>query len=331
MFCIFSKAETQGLAEPNLSESYNVKDVGSYPTQYLSANAVESFVHAGPHPFPPNIPNDDNGMSFPYNILQSIRANEEKRERDYLSYSPDRQSVYCFPCRLFLHKTPLPHIAQLEGSGKSLGWRRLYCKLKSHEDSSSHKDCMFQWRELEARLKNHAQIENLIDKSLVNQASKWRDILKRILDVVLFLGERSLAFRGGSEKFGDPHNGNFLGIIELLSNYDPVLKEHVIKVSNAQNEGTRLQAHYLSQSSQNEFIYLCAQKVRDAILQELQSAKYYSIMVDGTPDESCIEQCTFVFRYVLNDNGVYSIKVISSAPSYTCTCQYLLKYMNDVA
>ena len=46
------------------------------------------------------------------------------------------------------------------------------------------------------------------------------------------------------------------------------------------------------------------------VLRQLQSAKYYSIMVDGTPDESCVEQCTFIFHYVLHDDDGYSIKVI---------------------
>ena len=82
-------------------------------------------------------------------------------------------------------------------------------------------------------------------------------LLQRILDVVMFLGERGLAFRGDSEKIGDTHNGNFLGILELLARYDPLLQEHVGKVKSAQEKGTRLQAHYFSPESQNEYKYLC--------------------------------------------------------------------------
>jgi len=61
-------------------------------------------------------------------------------------------------------------------------------------------------------------------------------LLQRILDVVMFLGERGLAFRGDSEKIGDTHNGNFLGIVELLARYDPLLQEHVGKVKSAQEK-----------------------------------------------------------------------------------------------
>ena len=96
-------------------------------------------------------------------------------------------------------------------------------------------------------------------------------LLQRILDVVMFLGERGLAFRGDSEKIGDTHNGNFLGILELLARYDPLLQEHVGKVKSTQEKGTRLQAHYFSPESQNEFINICAAQVRNHILKSARS------------------------------------------------------------
>ena len=65
-----------------------------------------------------------------------------------------------------------------------------------------------------------------------------------------------MAFRGSSQTIGST-DGNFLGLIELLSN-DPILKVHVEKVSESQQSGTRLAAHYLSSDSQNEFIAACA-------------------------------------------------------------------------
>ena len=42
-------------------------------------------------------------------------------------------------------------------------------------------------------------------------------------DVTMFLGERALAFRGSTQCVGDVHNGNFLGLLELISHYDPIL------------------------------------------------------------------------------------------------------------
>ena len=116
--------------------------------------------------------------------------------------------------------------------------------------------------------------------------------------MTLFLGERGLAFRGKSQLVGDPKNGNFLGVLELIGRYNPVIGNHLGKVKESQTTHERLQVHYLSANSQNEFIQCCAQKVLDAILHEVESAKYYSIIVDATPDSAHVEQTICILRYI---------------------------------
>ena len=66
-----------------------------------------------------------------------------------------------------------------------------------------------------------------------------------MIDVVLFVGERGLAFSLSSHRIGDPNNSNFLGLIELLSRWDPMLQEHVQNVNEYQ-KGECLLAYYLS-------------------------------------------------------------------------------------
>ena len=185
-----------------------------------------------------------------------------------------------------------------EGWSQDQGWRKLYRRIPEHERSISHKKAYLEWRALEVRIDNNSSVDCQISCEIVSQITKWREILKRIIDVVLFLGERSLAFRGSSQRIGHPHNGNFLGIIELVSRYDPVLQLHVNKVGEAQRQGNRLPVHYLSSDSQNEFIAACAGQVQAKILYQLKEAKYYSIIVDATPDSAHMEQTTFILRYV---------------------------------
>ena len=60
--------------------------------------------------------------------------------------------------------------------------------------------------------------------------AKWREIFRCILDVVLFLAERNLPFRGSTIKLDDPNNGLFLGNLELLSRHNQVLKVHLNEV-----------------------------------------------------------------------------------------------------
>jgi hypothetical protein len=116
----------------------------------------------------------------------------------------------------------------------------------------------------------------------------------------LFLAEYGLAFRGVCHLIGHPRNGNFfLGILVIISHYDPLLAEHLKNVKQAQIEKKRLPVHYLSADIQNEFISCCAKYVLSYILKEREIAKYFSIIVDATPDSALVEQTTFILHYVL--------------------------------
>ena len=56
-----------------------------------------------------------------------------------------------------------------------------------------------------------------LQKQIEAETAKWREILRCILDVTLFLAERNLPFRGCSSEIGEPDNGLFLGNLELLN------------------------------------------------------------------------------------------------------------------
>ena len=160
------------------------------------------------------------------------------------------------------------------------------------------------------RLQANHGIDNALEKNLKSQQQKWQHVFKKILGVVLFIAERGLAFRGTTEKIGDPTNGIFLGILELIAQSDPLLQLFLEKVKSSQEKEQRLQAHYLSPSSQNEFLGHCGDKVRSFIVSECASADFFSILVDATPDISHVEQQTFVLRYLNQDqsSGEFLIK-----------------------
>ena len=140
------------------------------------------------------------------------------------------------------------------------------------------------------------------------ESTKWCEILKCILDATLFLAERNLPFCGSSSKIGDADNGLFLGL-ELLSQHNKMLQLHLQEVKTHQEQQSRMQAHYLSWSSQNEFIAECGKLVLDAVIKEVHSAFYYGIIVDGTPDVSHTEQITFILRYAhRSQDNVWEIK-----------------------
>ena len=93
-----------------------------------------------------------------------------------------------------------------------------------------------------------------------------------VLDVTITLAERCLPFQGTNEHIGDAHNGPFLAFIEVLPKYEVVLQEHVTKIRESQSGGKPMKVHYLSHTTQNEFINLCSNEVRKRILSDRAGA-----------------------------------------------------------
>jgi hypothetical protein len=142
-------------------------------------------------------------------------------------------------------------------------------------------------------------LDRVLADEIEKQKNYWREVLKRVVSTVKFLAVRGLAFRGSVEKFSSPSNGNFLGCLELLAEYDPFLAAHIERYGNA-GRGT---ASYISSTTCDEFIELMTSHVKKTILDELKIAKYFSFSVDSTPDITHVDQLTFTIRYV-SANGV---------------------------
>ncbi|XP_067142196.1 zinc finger MYM-type protein 1-like [Centruroides vittatus] len=147
--------------------------------------------------------------------------------------------------------------------------------------------------------KEQGRIDKELEKQVEVSTQYWRNVLKRVIDV-LFLNQRSLAFRGTNETLGSPSNGNFLGMIELLAKYDPFLKEHIEKYGNC---GSR-KANYLSSTIYEELIEEIGKLVHSKIFDRLKKAKIYSISLDATTDKCHVDQLSLIFRYVENATPV---------------------------
>lgn len=72
---------------------------------------------------------------------------------------------------------------------------------------------------------------------------------------------------------------------------------------HSQETKKKLQVTYLSSQIQNEFIDICGSIVRDHILKERVEVKYFSLIVDATPDSAHIEKTAFLIRYIHRTNG----------------------------
>ncbi|XP_065639578.1 zinc finger MYM-type protein 1-like [Hydra vulgaris] len=236
----------------------NNYDIGLIKELFCTAEQIKKFVHHGPIAHPTKFPKDALPKSFPRTLFHIAMPNGEKIPRDWLTWSETKNALYCFPYRLF-SKMPETHRSALSlptgySKPKDNKWKKLYEKVPHHQSSSGHKMCYVEWRRLEENLRDNTTINFLLNDNIKTEVERWRQILRRVLDVILFLGERGLAFRGDSYLIGDPKNGNFLGIMELIGHYDSILHDHLEKVKASQQSHKRMQAHYLSNDIQNEFI-----------------------------------------------------------------------------
>ena len=145
----------------------------------------------------------------------------------------------------------------------------------THERSDSHLVAVKNGFE---NAKAH-HVDSAIAKQLANEQQYWIELLKRIVAVVTFLAERGHPFRGHTELFGKKDNGNYLGLLELLSQFDPFLAEHIRRYGNK----GRGQVSYLSSTICEEFVKLLSDRVKAKIIAEIKKAKYYSISIDSTP------------------------------------------------
>lgn len=75
-------------------------------------------------------------------------------------------------------------------------------------------------------------------------------------------------------------NENYLGILVLLSEFDPFSEDHLKMYGNPGKENPS----DLSANICEEFTELIRQQVLCTILEEVKESKYYSISVDSTPE-----------------------------------------------
>jgi hypothetical protein len=166
--------------------------------------------------------------------------------------------VYCFLCKVYN--------LFAEGNVFSTGfsdWRTGHVRVQEHEASTTHKDAVSIWISLSS---TRCRIDSKIAEQYESEKTYWRNVLQRVVAIVKFLAERGLPFRGRDEQLGSVHNGNFLGIAELLAQFDPFLSEHLGRCV-ASGRGN---VSYLSSQIYEELILLMGNEVKRRIFAEIK-------------------------------------------------------------
>ena len=206
---------------------------------------------------------------------------DDSYDMTWLCYSKSQGKLYCFMCKL-LGKDDNAFTRGFQD------WKNATALISAHSRSSGHRMSL---GNAVIRSKNSKVDQHLIEAQLA-ETRYWRKVLTRVVDVLSFLCERGLSIRGKDERIGSVHNGNFLGIIELIARSDSFLAEHLEKHANKGSGSTS----YLSHSICDELLKIMAKRVTDIIVAEIQEAKYFSISTDSTPDITHVDQLSVTAR-----------------------------------
>ncbi|MEL7308383.1 MAG: DUF4371 domain-containing protein, partial [Pseudomonadota bacterium] len=224
-------------------------------------------------------------------MFERKNPNGELVKRSWLCFSPSNGKIYCFFCKLM-------------GATKSqftddgfCDWKHASNRLIGHEQSKDHLQAVLS---AAGRAREAGSIDSKFELQVNQIEQYWRSVLRRLVSVLKFACERGLALRGDDENIGSPHNGNYLGLLELLSEYDDFLKQHIRKLANCGSGHT----NYLSSTICEELVTLMGNEVLNEIISRIKLSKYYSISLDSTPDEGHVDQLSVIFRYMEHDAPV---------------------------
>nr|CAI5831362.1 unnamed protein product [Callosobruchus analis] len=170
--------------------------------------------------------------------------------------------------------------------------------LQSHENHIYHKRAV---QSAEDFIKFYhdpnRDVANQLDKKRLAEIEDHRNRLKAIIETIIFLGRQNIPFRGHRDdgevlKTHDMANeGNFRELIRFrIKGGDSVLETHLRDTSS--------RATYISKTSQNEFIKLCGEEIRQQIISRITEAGIYSLLFDETTDISGKSQISLSLRYV---------------------------------
>ncbi|CAF1459198.1 unnamed protein product, partial [Rotaria sordida] len=148
-----------------------------------------------------------------------------------------------------------------------------------------------------------------------------KKIIETFFDCTLFLAKQCIVFRRDPQE-----HGNFIQLINLLRRCDPLLDS----LFNEEN----FKSHYVtytSARSQDEFLEQIGIFVISSIVQQVQNAPFYSIMIDSTPDCSHREIYSLILRYVDVGLNVHERVIrLNELPSKTgqSICDFILDTLN---
>ncbi len=241
--------------------------------------------------------------SYPYRKFgaKQLKYNVQwEKKYEWLRYSPFEDSAYCAHCLSF---------NKLKGSNFSFltkgftDWKNAVGEKRGiiprHSLTEGHRKSTEKAENfLSVVQKKRKDISSIISQKYEEKVIANRNSLLSIIDIIVCLGQRNVAFRGSWE--GDSENGNFNHFVNWKAQFDVALKQHM--------QTAPKNAIYLSPAIQNELIECCAEEIRGTLINRIQAAQYFTVLADESMDISGTEQMSLCVRYVNEEEENLEIK-----------------------
>uniref|UniRef100_A0A8C3IGQ8 TTF-type domain-containing protein n=1 Tax=Chrysemys picta bellii TaxID=8478 RepID=A0A8C3IGQ8_CHRPI len=332
--CFSANKDASGL-DPEQKGNFNSADqieISDDPAtwpEYISQHIREYLVKQGPPQIiGEDFPKNKIGQHFSNFHCKRKLSNGEIVPRPWVIYSVSADKIFCYDCKIFCNNVT----SSLASNGFN-DWSNIHTILAEHENSKGHLQAVLSCCDLQQRLSAGKTIDAIQQKLIDQEAKRWHQVFERLVAVVQLLAERNLSFHGSDDRLGTLYNGNFLGVIELLGKFDPVMEEHLQRIKNKE-----IHDHYLGKNIQNELISIVGNAVKHEIIARIKAAKYFAIILDCTSD-SHQDQMSLTIRYVADGvspnipAGVYEhfIKfIVVENSTGECLYNILLSELEDL-
>ncbi len=216
----------------------------------------------------------------------------------WIEYSVQQDKVFCKPCRFFTHNSKTEELFTITGFNN---WKKTGDKCAKHSDSYSHKaatESFMMFKQAETNGRVDQQLDPLFKNSEL--MSKHHKHIRTVLDIILFLAQQEIPFRGHNEMADSLNRGNFLELFDLICQYNPAVKERFDDLPS--------NSKLMSPDIQNDLIESSKRVFLDIVKSEIHTAKIYAILADEVKDASKKELLGVSLRYL--HDGLIKERVI---------------------
>ena len=219
-------------------------------------------------------------------------------EKDWLCTSETRKFLFCWPCLLFNSK-----------SGRSTWTHAGYVNMhgflsdcQKHERPKSHMESYKMWKTFQND--RQESVDVLFSRARREAVERYneevrqnREVLKNIVNAVLYLARQERAFRGHDESSTSLNQGNYRELLKSFGKLDSVFDR---RLHGRLREAERCESGAVftgvSSDVQNDVIEWIDSVIEDQINKEVSECQFLSIQCDETMDVSVKEQLSIIIR-----------------------------------